>query len=153
MTPRSLATCTLPVPRKTGGVSSGPTGCRCTASMETTSQRASLRRSPCPGPGEEPMPNCGNVKELRLQLLVTASTIMTACRTFHAPVLLFCFISLLDLDSSGIRLPSQSRRTLSKAAVASTTKMASGIRPWISASTLRTMRALQTRCAFTLLLG
>lgn len=141
MTPRSLATCTLPVPRKIGGVSSGPTGCRCTASMETTSRRASLRRSPCPGPGEEPK---SLWERQRAQASAARHCLYHNDCTQDISLFLFC-LSLLDLNSPGIRLPSRSRRTLSKAAVASTTKMASGIQPWISASTLKMMRVLQTR--------
>lgn len=50
---RRLATCTSPVRRKTSGVTSAPTGCRCSASPGTTSQRTTPWRVPCPGPGEE----------------------------------------------------------------------------------------------------
>lgn len=52
MTPRHPVTSTLPVPKPTSGVTHAPTGCRCSALLGTISQRASLRRGPCRGPGE-----------------------------------------------------------------------------------------------------
>ena len=51
-TPRLLVTSTLPVRRKMPGITSALTGCKCSVSPGTTSQRARLRRSPCRGPGE-----------------------------------------------------------------------------------------------------
>lgn len=49
---RALATSISPAERSINGVTSAPTGCRCSASLGITYQRARLMRRPCHGPGE-----------------------------------------------------------------------------------------------------